>query len=753
MAGRVQASEPNYELQSLGWRSFQDLCTTIVASVLGQTVQAFVPSRDGGRDGAFHGTWNPERSGELRGSFTVQCKFSSRDAALSKSALRDEMEKATRLASRGLATNYILMTNLRISAEAEADLRAQFLAISGIESFLVFGREWITLKIRESPELRMLVPRVYGLGDLSQIMDERAYAQAVEILSGFGDDLSKFVVTRSHTRAAKALSKYGFVLLLGEPAAGKSTIAASLAIGALDQWGCSTLKVRTADEFVQHWNPHEPRQFFWIDDTFGTTQYQRELATEWNRTWPHMAAAIRKGARVLFTSRDYIYRAARFDLKGSAFPLLNESQVVINVQDLSKSEKEQILYNHIKLGEQPKYFRKRIKPFLPQVAASHRFLPEIARRLGSPLFTKNLQFNTGSISSFVEEPLEFLMEVVTNLDSESRAALALVFMRGGALESPVEVTENEKGALSILRVDPASARDALKALDGSLLALVRTGEGATWTFKHPTIGDAYATIVAGDPELLDIYMSWTSAEKMMLEVTCGDVALEGVKVVVPKTRFERFVDRLNEVRPGPALFNFLATRCSRVFLELYLSRHSELSEHFCAPHSYLGTSDAVTLLCKLNELKLLPNAWRLRFVARAQELALETPDVDFLTVPRIRSLFQQDELLQTLTVLREELLPELSSFVDGWADACDSEDDPEEHFSSLREVVDALGQEFSQDADATALLNGIKVEIERAIERILEERPTEEDESDYSYGGGGYTVSGAERSTFDDVDE
>src|SRR5207244_3822213 len=117
-----------------------------------------------------------------------------------------------------------------------------------------------------------------------------------------------------------------------------------------------------------------------------------------------------KGARVLFTSRDYIYRAARFDLKTSAFPLINESHVVINVQRLSPAEKAQILYNHIKLGEQLRYFRHRIKPFLNQIAANTHFLPETARRLGSPLFTKNLQFDINAIRAFVEEPLGFLTE-------------------------------------------------------------------------------------------------------------------------------------------------------------------------------------------------------------------------------------------------------------------------------------------------------------------------------------------------------
>jgi hypothetical protein len=60
---------------------------------------------------------------------------------------------------------------------------------------------------------------------------------------------------------------------LGEPAYGKSTIAAALAVGALDEWRCSTLKIRDASEFVARSNPHEPKQFFWVDDAFGATRF------------------------------------------------------------------------------------------------------------------------------------------------------------------------------------------------------------------------------------------------------------------------------------------------------------------------------------------------------------------------------------------------------------------------------------------------------------------------------------------------
>jgi energy-coupling factor transporter ATP-binding protein EcfA2 len=754
MPGRAQASEPSYELHSLGWKSFQDLCATIASEILGQTVHVFSPTRDGGRDGAFHGQWKNGSSTGLSGSFTIQCKFSSRDALLSPSEVHDELAKATRLATRGLANNYILLTNLRVSGIVEEALREQFLAIAGIEHFLLFGKEWITLKIRESPALRMLVPRVYGLGDLTQILDERAYGQATEILSAFGDDLSKFVVTQPHTLAARAVAEHGFVLLLGEPAAGKSTIAACLAIAALDRWGCSTLKVRGATEFVQHWNLHEPRQFFWIDDAFGTTQYQRELVTEWNLTWPHLTTAIKKGARVLFTSRDYIYRAARHDLKTTAFPIVTQSQVVINVQGLSHGEKERILYNHLKLGGQPRSFKTLVKPFLKEIASSPHFLPEIARRLGSPQFTRNLVLDRQAIRRFVEEPLNFLVDVVTTLDCESRAALALVFMRGGSLPSPVELTANEEAALQTLGVALPAARDALVALDGSLLSLVRSGDNATWRFKHPTVSDAYATIVAGNPELLDLYISWTSAEKLVAEVTCGDVGLEGVKVIVPQNRFQRFLERLREIGQGRALLTFLATRCSRDFLILYLSQHNEIADRICEPGSYLSSVSEVDLLVKLHEQNLLPASWRERFVERARELALETPDVDFLGSERIRALFLPDEISGLLTLIEAELVPALSSFVTAWADCCDSDQDPDDWLNPLREVIEVLSKEFRDDDRVVADLQDIGREIDWAVEKLLESKPRDDDDSDYRYeSGSGRMESGGERTIFDDVDE
>jgi hypothetical protein len=209
--------------------------------------------------------------------------------------VKSELKKAQGLATRGLADDYILLTNFGVSGTRAAEIERNFRDV-GVKQCRVLGADWITEKIRQSARLRVMVPRVYGLGDLSQILDERAYAQSKAILSAMGDDLARFVITDAHRRAVRAVLDHQFVLLLRDPASGKSTIAASLAVGALDHWHAPTIRISSPEELAEHWNPEE-RLFFWVDDAFGATQYQRQTVDAWNRQLPLMTTAIRKGAR------------------------------------------------------------------------------------------------------------------------------------------------------------------------------------------------------------------------------------------------------------------------------------------------------------------------------------------------------------------------------------------------------------------------------------------------------------------------
>jgi len=753
----VQSTDVVYRLHSLGWKGFQNLCVTITSEVWGQTVQSFFDSNDGGRDGAFHGTWKQKGNECFEGTFTAQCKFTAKaDKQLQPSELKSELAKAKRLAARGLADNYFLFTNAHLTGTTDEALRDAFEAIPGIKHFAAYGCERISLIIRESPRLRMLVPRVYGLGDLSQILDERAYAQAQEILSALGDDLAKYVITDAYRQSAAALVKHGFVLLLGEPACGKSTIAAALAVGALDEWGCSTVKVRDADDFVEHSNPHEPKQFFWVDDAFGATQFDWLTAGSWNRALPHMNAAITRGARVLFTSRDYVYRSARQILKESAFPVMMSSQVVIRVDQLTKDEREQILYNHIRLGTQSKEFKSRLKPYLPGIAAHQRFSPEIARRLGNPMFTKKLAVNKGALDNFVEHPLELLCEIIRTIDAGSRSALALVFIRGGVLASPVKMTKDEEHAVALLGGSTFDVRNALNGLNGSLLLPLLQDGSQVWRFKHPTIRDAFAAVTAEDFELRDIYLAGASVEKLFAEISCGDVGVEGIKVIIPSDRYDSLIGRMKTLDTRKivnkwALHGFLSRRCDREFLERYLTAHPEFLQGLQAGYYLYAVSD-MSVLIRLREFGLLPEEKRCEVVMQIRELAVGTPDSGFL-LPSMRGFFREDEIAEILDDVRTILLPKLDKTISEWRAKYKAAEEPESHFDALTSALDGYRDEMGEDANAVAAIDAALAEIKRVVEELRSEMPQEPDSDDFSGGGSGGSRDEGSRSVFDDVDQ
>jgi hypothetical protein len=754
----VQSANRDYSLHTLGWKAFQDLCATVASSVLGQTVETFADSNDGGRDGAFHGNWKPNANESLSGSFTIQCKFTAKaNQSLRLSLLKEELKKAKRLSSKGLADNYVLFCNYKLSGISQETIESAFRK-SGIKGrCLVYGQERITSMIRESAELRMLVPRIYGLGDLGQILDERAYSQARNILSALGGDLSKFVITESYKHSARAISEHNFVLLLGEPASGKSTIAAALALGALDRWNYPTIKARDPDDFVKHWNPEDPRQFFWIDDAFGATQLDYGLISGWNRTLAHVNGAIRKGTRVLLTSRDYIYRSAKSYLKESALPVIRESQVIINVQELSRQEREQILYNHIRLGSQSKSFKKKIKEFLPACAVHEGFSPELARRLGNPLFTKKLVAAEHSLLDFFAEPQEWLQEIIETIDDESRAALSLVFMRGGAVTSPIGCTEEEQRAMTLLGGTESGIRKAANSLADTLLLLVSDDEGAAWKFKHPTIRDAFANMAASNRELLDIYLTGAPIEHIFNEVVCGVVDIQGAQIRVPSDRFSLLLARINECisngdwRDVNKVYRFLGYRSDREFLK-YVQSHQPKIIDSISLGSYLTALPEMDILVKLNVAGLLSEERKKKYLKDIQELAVETPDSGFL-LEHYADFFSVKEKEQIVQHVADKLPGELDDIVRNWKFNCPRDEDPEEYFESLIDCLTEYRRHFTGSYHITEKIEEALDSIQEIIEELKRDSGFEESESKFYTQEDKVNVGESARSVFDDVDQ
>ena len=515
---------PTFALHDMGWHAFQQLCHTVLREVLGQEVRSFLDSRDGGRDGAFTGTWSPTGVSSVGGEFVVQCKHTAKAGAnLRVSQLDDELRKVERLVADGRCNTYILMTNAGVSAPTELRLRQELMA-RGVQSALVFGSTWMNQTIAESSRLRRLVPRLYGLGDLTQILDARAYGQARAVLDAMRSDLDKLVLTGTYQRAALALEKHQFVMLVGAPATGKTTIAAQLALGAADEFDTAVVRLDSIEDLKDRWNPDE-RQLFWLDDAFGATQFDRSRAHVWSTTVPNIRGAIKSGSMFVVTSRDYVLRASYSYLKPGSFPLLNEAQVVVDVSGLTRDERRQILYNHLRHGRQPAEFLRRIAPNLEAAASHSGFTPELARRLADPAFTKALHpGQAGSVADFFERPGDFLKDVMASLDTDMRAALGLIFLNHDWLPSPINLRPQDSDLLRRLGSDLGGVTQSLGHLRDSLVRNVRRDGSYGWTFAHPTMVEAYSDLLRS-PEFIHHLLAGFPLEVLLSEVSCGEVGV------------------------------------------------------------------------------------------------------------------------------------------------------------------------------------------------------------------------------------
>jgi hypothetical protein len=391
-------------------------------------------------------------------------------------------------------------------------------------------------------------------------------------------------------------------------------------------------------------------------------------------------------------------------------------------------------------------------------------VPETARRLADPVFTKNLYIHRAGVVDFAEKQREFLLEVLTGLDAHNKAGLALIFMRNGALESPVKLGPSESEALERLGSALGPCTTSLGAMQGSLTRYTLSDGVGAWQFKHPTIGDAFAEFLLQNPDLLGIYLGGTSFHKLLSQVTCGDLGFENA-VVVPRSLFPVILRRLDEAPSEPknpsgwdgeALLDFfLARRCGRDFLESYIAANPEILNRITNPWISISAQTGVPVVLRLFELGLLSEDLRRKFLETVTEHAFEYGDPEAFTNERIRGMFRAEEWQTLLLRVRADLSSFLERSRYGYQENCSSRDDPEEWIRPFFELCDELETQFQGDSVYPPLIQHQRNRAKSWVESELSERPPEPD-SVRELGVTGslrdLMASRAKRSIFDDVD-
>ncbi len=769
-----------FALHTLGWRAFQDLCAVVLRQLWGQSVVSFADSNDAGRDGAFYGNWGSPGSDSPsdmpQGPFVLQCKHTkSTNATLSLSMLSEEFDKVSELVRSGLCGTYVLMTNARVTGMSESAIRGRLIEC-GVAHPVVFDGQWISDAIAMHRDLRRFIPRVYGLGDLSQIIDERAYEQARVLLAPVADQVSSFVATSAYHKAIQALTDHGFVLLLGEPGVGKSAIALMLALYAADSWGSLPIKARSSEQVAQHWNPLDTNQFFWVDDAFGVVRYEERRAEEWSRDLPQIMCAVNTGTRVVLTSRTYIYREARPLLKEYSYPLLHEQQVVVDIADITTSERRQIIYNHLAAGDQPREVRRQMKPLLECAAEVEPFRPEAARRLGLRAFTRNLAIDGKSIASFIANPSSFLDDIYGQLGANSRAALALVYISShGGLPSTLRLNKPQRELVAGMGATVGGIGSALQALGGTFLREEMTeSRSRIWTFRHPTLREGFASFLSRQDHLMYSVVAAIDDNALITETDClleTDRQHGGTSLRIPPPLFRSVAKRLAAMfREWPEgscwtgdATRYLAREASNEMLEAYISVDPDLPERL-ADFSALATFvPEPRLLARFHSAGLLSERHRRMAMNRMAHLAITALDTAWLEDEAWKVLLTEEDRSKFYAHVREMLVPMLDRAVEerwgedafwrGGEDHWRGTEDPR-RAGRIWDALNAYRDAFAQlGEDGTADLFGEAARLSQ--DRFAETEPTG---SPWSRRGNppqetAPRTPGSARSTFSDLDE
>lgn len=764
----AQGSQTDFAFHTLGWYEFQNLCAAILRDVLGQTVQIFAPGNDEGRDAAFQGTWQTASGEKLEGTFVAQIKFSrDKTAPLVESLLADEFDNIRDLQSRRLCDNYIVLTNYTTtSARASAVEERVKREAPGLGAVKVYGPDQLREWIRNSSVLRMMVPRVYGIGDISLLLSDHAQRQGAAILKTIGSRLKTIVPTGAYHQAADALTSHGFVLLVGDPMVGKTTIGYALALAAADHFDRKVFTPATPSEFKNAFDPQHSDRFYWIDDAFGETIYNQAAAMDWNRYFSAMHGAIDAGCKIVFTSRSYIWRAARHDLKRSTFPLLDESQVVVQVEQLTPTEREKILYNHLRAGKQSEEFRKDVRPFCERISQLNEFLPESARRLADPHFTRNLTMSWEGLSHFFKEPLSILIESIEQLGPAARSLMAVMFANGSSLASPVRFAQDDVRIAEAHGVEAARMMPELQNLNDTFIRQIVDFSGTTrYVFAHPSLRDALAKIYAQDPEWLRIFIDGAKMVDIVQEVTCGNVGMPGVKLIVPPALFPRFLERFSvffeeyyALKYGQSQMpysaeprRFLAQRTDKAFLELALQSCPQLFKSGVR-YSQATSEPWLAILVRLKNFGLLSDELRAKGAQRL--LSCADDDLSFYDDPELFGLLSEEEQSALIGTVRLEYAHQLESLADSLADNYSRDyGDPDDYFSDFFGYCDAVKSMFRGDLHYQRLADEGIAYGDSLVSRLQEEyaEPDHDDrEDDFSIPDAGAESEG-ERDIFEDV--
>ncbi len=452
----------DYDFDELDDSAFECFVRDLLQKEYEVYFESFPKGKDAGIDLRY------EKDGQL---WIVQCKhYRKSHFNKLKTALTKELDKI----ARHKPSKYIVATSFPLTKGNKDDILKIF---SNVRSeILIFGKDDLNNLLGKHTSILNNYPQlwIYSTFHLDKIIHSEIYAKTDNLLEEIERGMKKYVENNSWNRATELLEKHHYCIISGIPGIGKTFLAKRLTLSYVSQ-GFTPFCISNINEAYKVLKKDKnEKQFFYFDDFLGSTMY-KELVTKQDKDITEFIKICQKNKNLRFvsTTREYILNQATNICDSFENDLESLSRCVIKLDDYTKLNKAQILYNHIfysNIGDI--YKLELLKDERYKKIITHKnFNPKIIEQMTKKGPTEPIQC-IDYFESFMDSlsnPIKVWEKAFNNINQKSKFFLLALYMAGdnNSLDSILQILSD----FLIKRDDkkPIEQKNVIKELDNCFI--------------------------------------------------------------------------------------------------------------------------------------------------------------------------------------------------------------------------------------------------------------------------------------------
>lgn len=477
---------------------FEELVADLLAQHLAVPVERFARGADGGIDLRWRLAAGPQLA-------IGQCKHYCRSTfAQLLSSANDELEKVQKLQP----SRYMFITSMDLTPGQKDKIYDIFRAwMRGPEDVWGGGDVDGLLTTHVDVERRHIKLLVSSGAQLFWATHSSIYNRAAALRDRIERSLPRYVVNAGYKAAWKILDAHRVCIIAGGPGIGKTTLANALVADAITR---RYEPVEVSEDVDEAWAAlaDDRPQVFLYDDFLGQLSFQERLHKNEDRRLAEFVSKVSstKSKLLVMTTREYVLSDAR-RVYERIDSLDTRMQLVLALKDYGRGDRARILYNHLWHGNLSLDALTSVANGGYREIIDHpAYNPRLIEYGTGPQFDTVSGDYASRLCSLLSNPDKLWRTAFDNHLSEEQRLLAVVM---ATFPSAVEVSDVATAFLGLSSARGARStnhafRDALAALEGSLLSVTRRADCDFVEFVNPGIREFTLGWLFDAPDLLDV---------------------------------------------------------------------------------------------------------------------------------------------------------------------------------------------------------------------------------------------------------